>query len=86
MDIVETLKFLSDKPVVVGLAILGAGFTLLPYLRPKNKGSEQKSAREREVIFPEDFPKWSKIVNKFGYGLMGTSVFLFIVAGFVVDL
>ena len=86
MDIVETLKLVSDKPVVVGLAVLGAFFTMLPHLFLKNAVDERKLARECEDTHTKDHPAWIKIVNKFGYGLMGLSVFLFIVAGFVVDL
>ena len=86
MDFVAILKILSAKPVVVCLALLSALFTALPTLFFKNTSGHLGSRDE------EDSPKigtsltWLKLANKFGYFLMGVSVFLFIVAGFIVDL
>ena len=86
MDPIEVLKLISAKPIVVGFAVVGALFTCLPYAFSKAALDEEKFSRDGHDAPTGNTPPWVKLVNKFGYGLMGVSVFLFIVAGFVVDL
>ena len=86
MDPIELLKLLSAKPVVVGLAVIGALFTCLPYLFSRKASNEEKFLGDGVDTQADQKPSWVQVVNKIGYGLMGVSVFLFIVAGFVVDL
>ena len=86
MDPIEVLKLLSAKPIVVGFSVVGALFTCLPYAFSKTALDEEKFSRDGHEAQTGNTHQWVKLVNKFGYGLMGVSVFLFIVAGFVVDL
>lgn len=95
MDPIEVLKLLSAKPIVVGIAVIGALFTCLPYVFSntclpyvfsKKALDEEKFSGDGDDAQTGNTPPWVKLINKFGYGLMGISVFLFIVAGFVVDL
>ena len=86
MDPIEVLKSLSAKPIVVGIAVIGALFTCLPYVISKKALDEEKFSGDGDDAQTGNTPPWVKLINKFGYGLMGISVFLFIVAGFVVDL
>lgn len=86
MDPIELLKLLSAKPVVVGIAVIGALFTCLPHVFSRKGLEGEKFSGNARDAQNDDKPPWVQLVNKFGYGLMGVSVFLFIVAGFVVDL
>jgi hypothetical protein len=86
LDPIEVLKLLSAKPIVVGIAVVGALFTCLPYVFSKTASDEENFSGDGHDAQTGNTPPWVKLVNKFGYGLMGISVFLFIVAGFVVDL
>tara|TARA_B100001057_G_scaffold87664_1_gene83594 strand:+ start:4938 stop:5198 length:261 start_codon:yes stop_codon:yes gene_type:complete len=86
LDALEILKSLSDKPIVVGLALIGAIFTILPNLLSKKPTSENVSIDDNSSIDGGKKLAWEKLANKIGYWLMGLSVFLFIVAGFIVDL
>ncbi len=86
MDLVEILKLLSAKPVVVGIAVIGALFTCLPHVFFMKDLDGEKAFGDASGEKTDHKPSWVQLVNKFGYGLMGVSVFLFIVAGFVVDL
>ena len=80
------LKLLSGKPIVVGLAIIGAIFTLLPHLFSRKPTVENFKIDDEDGSEGGKKLSWQKLVNKIGYWLMGLSVFLFIVAGFIVDL
>ena len=86
MEFIEFLKLLSAKPLVVGIAIVGALFTCLPFVFSKKALDKEKFLDNGNNAQFGSTPPWVKLVYKFGYILMGISVFLFIVAGFVVDL
>ena len=80
------LKLLSGKPIVVGLALIGAIFTLLPNLFSRKPNVENLKINDEDASEGDEKLSWQKLANKIGYWLMGLSVFLFIVAGFIVDL
>ena len=89
MDPLEILKLLSSKPIVVGLAIIGAVFTILPNLFSRKPTVENLTIDDdsgNRDGMRSTWEKWEKLANKIGYWFMGLSVFLFIVAGFIVDL
>ena len=86
LDLIELIKLLSAKPVVVSIAFVGALFTCLPFVFFKEALNKGKSSDDGDGGQTDGKPPWMQLINKFGYGLMGVSVFLFIVAGFVVDL
>jgi hypothetical protein len=66
--------------------LIGALFTCLPYVFSKKPLDEEKFSGDGDDAQNLNTPPWVELINKIGYGLMGVSVFLFIVAGFVVDL
>ena len=80
------LKLLSGKPIVVGLALIGAIFTILPNLFSRKPTVENFKINDEDGSEGGKKLSWQKLANKIGYWLMGLSVFLFIVAGFIVDL
>ena len=80
------LKLLSGKPIVVGLALIGAIFTILPNLFSRKPTVENLKIDDEVASEGGKKLSWQKLANKIGYWLMGLSVFLFIVAGFIVDL
>jgi len=80
------LKLLSGKPIVVGLALIGAIFTILPNLFSRKPTVEILKINDEDGSEGGKKLSWQKLANKIGYWLMGLSVFLFIVAGFIVDL
>ncbi len=86
MDVLEILRLLSGKSIVVWLAVVGAFFTILPNFL-SGKSTDDKSTVDHD---PGNTgggqSSWKNLANKIGYSLMGLSVFLFIVAGFIVDL
>ena len=86
LDPLEILKLLSSKPIVVGLAITGAIFTILPNLFSRKPTVENFTIDDDSGNRDGTRPTWEKLANKIGYWVMGLSVFLFIVAGFIVDL
>ncbi len=86
LDALEILKLLSGKPIVVGLALIGAIFTILPNLFSRKPTGENFTIDNDSESRDGTRPSWEKLANKIGYWLMGLSVFLFIVAGFIVDL
>ena len=86
MDALEILKLLSGKPIVVGLAVIGAVFTILPNLLSRKPTVENFTIDDDSGGKGGKKPSWEKLANKIGYWLMGLSIFMFIVAGFIVDL
>ena len=80
------LKLLSGKPIVVGLALIGAIFTILPNLISRKPTVENLKINDEDGSEGGKKLLWQELANKIGYWLMGLSVFLFIVAGFIVDL
>ena len=86
MDALEILKLLSGKPIVVGLALIGAIFTILPNLFSRKPTVEDLTIDDDSGNRDGTRSTWEKLANKIGYWVMGLSVFLFIVAGFIVDL
>ena len=77
----EFLFFISAKKAVVGCAIIGA---LLVTIAPQcakyatSFRASQKSDKKYESVV--------KVLVRFGYGFVGLSVALFIIAGFIVDM
>ena len=86
LDPLEILKLLSSKPIVVGFAITGAIFTILPNLLSRKPTVENFTIDDDSGSRDGTRSTWEKLANKIGYWVMGLSVFLFIVAGFIVDL
>ena len=86
LDPLEILKLLSGKPMVVGIALIGAIFTILPHLFSRKPTVENFTIDDDSGSRNGTRSSWEKLANKIGYCLMGLSVFLFIVAGFIVDL
>ena len=86
LDPLEILKLLSSKPIVVGLAITGAVFTILSNLFSRKPTVENLTIDDDSGNRDGARSTWEKLANKIGYWVMGLSVFLFIVAGFIVDL
>ena len=80
----EFLFWISAKKIVVAFAFLGAGFvTIAPKAskfaeRSISSGSNQDGSFLAQTL--------EKILVRVGYGFVGLSVTLFIIAGFIVDL
>ena len=80
----EFLFWISAKKIVVASAFLGAVFvTIAPQAnkfaeRRINSGGNQEESLLAQAI--------EKIFVRIGYGFVGLSVTLFIIAGFIVDL
>ena len=86
MDALEILRLLSGKSIVVLLAVVGAFFTILPNLLSTKSTADNSTVDDDTGNRGGGENSWKKLANKIGYSLMGLSVFLFIVAGFIVDL
>ena len=86
MDALEILRLLSGKSIVVWLAVVGAFFTILPNLLSSKSTADNSTVDDDTGNRGGGENSWEKLANKIGYSLMGLSVFLFIVAGFIVDL
>ena len=86
MDALEILRLLSGKSIVVWLAVVGAFFTILPNLLSRKPNADNFTLDDDTGNGGDGENSWRKLANKIGYSLMGLSVFLFIVAGFIVDL
>ena len=80
----EFLFWISAKKIVVAFAFLGAGFvTIAPRAskfveRRMNSGSNQAGSLSAQTL--------EKFLVRVGYGFVGLSITLFIIAGFIVDL
>ena len=77
----DFLFYISAKKVVVALAILGALLVALGPLFVKYGKSVDASAG-----LNKKFELIEKLLGRLGYGLVGLSITLFIIAGFIVDL
>ena len=86
MDALEILRLLSGKSIVVWLAVVGAFFTILPNLLSGKSTADNSTVDDDTGNRGGGENSWKKLANRIGYSLMGLSVFLFIVAGFIVDL
>jgi len=80
MEFIEFLHTISSKPIVVGLAILGAVCVTFARLIGRFKNRIVKSSIGLPVHHFENR------VVRLGYIIMAMSVTLFIIAGFVSDL
>ena len=83
MGILELLFVVSSKPVVVGLACLGA---LLATLAPLARRLQDRAGKSRGSVNQPGRTGIEGMMVRAGYGVMGVSVLLFIVAGFISDL
>ena len=86
MEALEILRLLSGKSIVVWLAVVGAFFTILPNLLSSKSTADNSKVDDETCNWSGGEDSWKKLANKIGYSLMGLSIFLFIVAGFIVDL
>ncbi len=64
MDPLEILKLLSSKPIVVGLAITGAVFTILPNLFSRKPTVENLTIDEDRGNRDGTRSTWEKLANK----------------------
>lgn len=95
----DFLFLISAKPVVVTLATIGAilatfsaaiekfftGKTVDRNIDKKHIHPAAKPAFDKNES-PRPKPSFGSWLNRLGYGIMGVSVILFIIAGFIVDL
>lgn len=79
--IVDTLIFVSQRPVVIALAVIGALLVTAGGLAAKSGAPGDARRREANVQTP-----LSRALTLTGYVVTGISVTLFIIAGFVSDL
>jgi len=82
MDIIDALIFLSQRPVVITLAVLGALLVIAGALtaKPERAGDKVQPsppARKRPL---------ARHLTSSGYVITFASIVLFIIAGFVSDL
>lgn len=77
---IDALIFISTRPIVITLALLGAGLVMAGSLGagPKKTGGKTRSGSRQTPL--------ARGLTKTGYALTGVSIFLFIIAGFVSDL
>ncbi|MGH1484182.1 MAG: hypothetical protein ACRBM6_36855 [Geminicoccales bacterium] len=77
---IDALIFLSARPIVIALALVGAGLVVAGSLtaKPKKAGDRTGSDERQRPL--------SRGLTKAGYTLTGFSMLLFIVAGFISDL
>lgn len=80
---IDLLITLSQRPIVVALAIIGAllvtAGSLLAKPRPKQGSKAASPGGEEDSVLP----RW---LTQLGYAVTFTSIVLFIIAGFVSDL
>ena len=80
MKVIDALIFISQRPVVIALAIFGAALVTAGSL---TAGSARPGGGAES--YPTQKPL-SRYLTRSGYAITVTSIVLFIVAGFVSDL
>lgn len=83
MSFLEIAVLLSSRPVVVTFALVGATLSIVASIVPKKKNAYPDANAE---FIQGQKTKTSQLLSMFGYAFFGLSVFLFILAGFIVDL
>ena len=80
----EFLFWISAKKNVVALALLGAVLvTISPQVRKRGEQKQESESDHKRQLLAQPF---EKIFIRLGYALVGLSITLFIIAGFIVDL
>ena len=80
----EFLFLISAKKNVVALALLGAALvTIAPQVSKWVERKQNSTSGHKQKLLPQDLEKFLIIV---GYAAVGSSIALFILAGFIVDL
>lgn len=74
---IDALIFMSQRPVVITLAVLGALLVTAGALAQKPKAARSISAHQRPI---------ARRLTTSGYAITFASILLFIIAGFVSDL
>jgi hypothetical protein len=80
---IDALIFVSQRPVVITLAIFGALLVMAGSLTQKRTGDQSGAARRST---DNRVRPLSRRLTTFGYAITAASVLLFIIAGFVSDL
>jgi hypothetical protein len=84
MRILDLLFVLSSKPVVVTMACVGAALVSLAPLSKRFQGKRDDNTET--ATSPRPRIRIEDMLTRAGYGIMGISVVLFIIAGFISDL
>ena len=97
LDVIDALIFISQRPIVIACALLGAGLVVAGSLvgvsqHPSRSDHaspqtwQPNSQTETSNDATDNANTWSQRLTRAGYAITFTSIALFIVAGFVSDL